>query len=259
MSTKTVKFKLTVVFSVIYVIFVSLIVFSEASRYDGIADQLLPILIFTSPVWIFWVCVWIWPNKFFNPKNDELKKWIAVTREEAQRHRFYGVSGWSVLLVIGLFFSPFRILLGFYKEEIDLSQFAHISGFETLYRVEEVTNWGLAGLSWIIIYVLFSHKSKFQIIFLLYFLISFIVPFVDAIAVVNVFKGSNIEIKFEDVFPEQELIRHIAMIFTSAIWVFYVFRSKRINITTRFRYRKRDEHLLRKFNEEAGKDSAGNA
>ncbi len=105
---------------------VLLVVTGNARRYWDFSDYAIPIIIFTSPVWIFWSSAWIWPSKFddfFNSKSNtnskELKRWVYVDNSVAQTHIYYGVGGWAVLIIIGLILSPLRVLGEFYTQDIN--------------------------------------------------------------------------------------------------------------------------------------------
>ncbi len=237
---------------------VLLVVTGNARRYWDFSDYAIPIIIFTSPVWIFWSSAWIWPSKFddfFNSKSNtnskELKRWVYVDNSVAQTHIYYGVGGWAVLIIIGLILSPLRVLGEFYTQDINFNDAALISGFMTLYRAEEIANWLVSGLSVITAYYLLTHKPAFQKLYLTLVLVSIFMPVVDTIAVFAVFQNSGINIDINDLYTKHEIIKQIAMTIVSLLWLLYVFKSKRINITTLKRLRKKHMHLLNSQPEDA--------
>jgi len=249
MKTKSTKFRIYVVLSVVWAVIVLLSVTGNARDYWDFSDYAIPFTIFTAPVWILWSSVWVWPSKFdafFDPKpnSKDLKQWVNVDETTAKTHPYYGVGGWAILITIGLFLAPIRILSEFYTQDVNFDDVAHISGFMALYRAEEIINWLLSGLSLITAYCLLSHKAGFQKLYLTLVLVSIFVPIVDAVAVIDVFENSGVKIGVNDLFSGQEIFRQIAVSIASLLWVMYVFRSKRINITTRKRLRKKHMHLL---------------
>lgn len=250
MARKSTKFRLFVVLSVVWTVIIILAVTKSANRYWDFADHAIPIIIFTAPVWIFWSSAWIWPSKFeafFNSTSNskELKQWVYVEESVAQTHLYYGVGGWAALIVLGLSLSPLKILVEFYAQDINLNDFAHIDGFVALYRAEEITNWVLAAFSLVTLYHLIKHKAEFQKMYLLLVVATILIPIVDAVAVLAVFDNADIQITIDDLFTEQEIIKQIALSITSILWLLYVLKSKRINITTRKRLRKKHMHLLK--------------
>ena len=252
MKTRTSKFRLFVVLSVVWLIIVLLSISGNARRYWDFSDYAIPFFIFTIPVWVFWSSVWVWPsrfNEFFdsktNPTKSKSKGWVIVEEHIAKTHPYYGVGGWAILVIIGLVLSPLRMLFEFYSQSIDFNNVSHISGFMLLYRMEEIANWLVSGLCVLAAYYLISYKAAFQKLYLIIFIAGIFIPIIDTIAVVQVFRNSGININFNDIFTGKEMGRQFAMSIVGLFWLLYVFRSKRINITTRNRLRRKHMHLLK--------------
>ncbi|MCG7930891.1 MAG: DUF2569 family protein [Candidatus Thiodiazotropha lotti] len=250
MESYSTKFRLFLFLSIAWFVIVILAVSVNDKSYWDIPDYAIRILIFTSPVWIFWSITWIWPsifNSFFTHKSNskDLKKWIYVEESVAQTHEYYGISGWAFLIVLGLLLSPAKILIEFYAEDIIVSDFAHINGIVALYRIEEITNWLLACFCLLTLYYLIKHKPEFQKLYLILMLSFILLPIVDTFAVISVFKNADINLTVDDLYTSQEISRQIAASITSLFWIIYVYKSKRINITTRKRLKRKHMQMLK--------------
>jgi hypothetical protein len=178
------------------------------------------------------------------PKPANEGDWVYVDETVAKSHKYYGAGGWAVLLLLGLFVSPIRILADFYKESINLSEFDHINGFAALYYAEAATNWLLAGACLIAAFMLIAGNKNFPKMYITIFLLGIVIPIVDAFAVIAVFENSGLYLNFTDILPPEEIGKHIGSTLVGFIWVLYVLFSKRINITTQHRLKYKHRSLL---------------
>jgi len=216
---KTKKFRMTVVISIVYSVFVLLILGEE--EYWDLDDMVLPFAVFTAPVWIFWSSVWVSPERFERFFNPDLKKngtaqekWVYVSEKVARTHKYYGISGWA-------FFLAFSIAAGF-----PISAFMLFSFIDVISDIMKVAVILELSLSVFVFYALVTHNIYFQKIFIITYVI-----------LVMLFGGIAIYSNYLD--P-----RSIADMIRGLIWMVYVIRSKRINITTRHRFRRGDENLI---------------
>jgi hypothetical protein len=249
MALKSTKFRILVVLSIVWAVIVLLAVTGNASSYWDFADYAIPIVMFTAPVWLFWSSAWIWPSKFkdfFNSTSNskDNNQWVYVEESVAQTHVYYGVGGWATLIVLVLALSPLKMLVEFYADNINLDDLAHISGFVAVHRFGEVTTWILAGFSFLTLFYLIKHKPYFQKMYLILVITSIIFLIINTIVAIAVFDNSGINISINEFFTDQEIIKYIALQISSLLFLLYVFKSKRINITTRKRLKKKDMHLL---------------
>lgn len=217
MQTK--KFRLSVVISIIYSVFV-LLLLGEAERWD-LDDMVLPFAVFTAPVWIFWSAVWISPERFegfFNPKlKDDAnnpKRWVYVSEAVAKTHEYYGIGGWALFLA-------FSYVIGFIVTAYFFLTF--IDAFDDVLKAAILLE---LSIQVFVFYALVTHKQYFQKLFI-------------SACILSILLYAGVTIHLNELDP-----RGIADIVRGLVWIVYVVRSKRINITTRNRYRKREEHLL---------------
>jgi len=244
------KFRLIVVISIIYVMLAS-------SKFDSSYFEFDDFIWLTSPVWVFWTLVWLFPFRFegflgidtglIEKKSEylekvKLRKWVYVDNARAKTHKYYGsTKGWSLILSIGLVMSSTMDLATYYLQQDSLGDILQNksteSQFVVLFKSMEISVWFLTFLSAICLYALWTHKSFFQKSFVIFFILEVVVTLFYMIAI-----GNMSEEGFKP--TEVEIIQLLASFIIGVVWLIYIFRSKRINITTKNRLKNRDMYLL---------------
>lgn len=215
---KTKKFRKIVVASVVYSVLI-LLLLGENTYWD-MDDMVTPFFIFTAPVWIFWSAVWVNPERFDSffrsdsGENIKSRQWVYVDKETAKTHKYYGIGGWALFLAfsyVASFIVGVYIFITFADFLDDLLKIVMALGL-TIHIV--------------VFYSLVTHQEYFQKLFIFTFVISILL-----------YIGTTIYLNKLD--P-----RGIADAVRGLIWMVYIVRSKRINITIRHRLRMGEEYLL---------------
>jgi len=248
----SIRFRLLVVISVIYVALTS----SRLGDYGFDFDDFIWLV---SPIWVFWASVWIWSStfeNFFGVQEDmtekkqnylerkQLKKWIYVEVSKAKTHKYYGSGkGWALILSISIIISSVMDIATYYLQQdlisAALQDETGNNQFVILFKSMEISVWLLTFLSAICLYALWLHRLFFQKMVLTLFILELAITLFYVIAI-----GEMSESGFKPV----EIIELAASLSSGVVWLVYVFRSRRINITTRNRLRNRDIGLLDKAN-----------
>ncbi len=234
--TKTSRFRLYVALSLVWVIF-----FMMAVEFPRKMQEFFT---FTLHVWAFWASVWIWSEKFkrvFGVDDDavkrrESKKWVYLDKETAEKSELYGVGGWAIVFLIAAAI-PITLnvvllmdLIDFLK--IDESVYnVEYPGYELYSFVSNVQSWVFVALTVAVVYLLLIHNENFQRLFVILFLIGFVSDVALFIWMVNVLNYSD-----NDTLQASVVFKGYIGGF---IWLFYVIKSKRINLTTKKRIRKK--------------------
>jgi len=242
---KTSRFRLYVILSIIWVTFIAMI--------DGKDPEAIVFSILTFPVWGFWAGVWIWPEKFKRvfgvddneaAKRKEMKQWVYLDADTAKKSELYGAGGWAALLLIIILLPVATNIIYFIGlvdsinalKEITDDFYKDYPGYELLSLILNVQTWFFAALSVSLIYLLATHKEAFQKFYIVAFIVSFIVD-----VILTIWMGNVLKLELDAVSVLEGLATHIF----SFIWIFYVLKSKRINLTTRKRMKRKylDEYL----------------
>ncbi len=235
---KTSRFRLYVILSILWIV-----ILIGSNRTD---DLFAVFIILGFPVWGFWSSVWIWPKKLEwvfgigdrGEKKKELNKWVYLDVDTAKKSELYGVSGWAALLLV-LILLPVAInIISFIGlvdsinalKEVTDDFYKDYPGYELLSLALNVQTWFFAVLSVSLIYLLATHKEAFQKFYIIAFIVSFIVDVILTIWMVNVLK-----LELDAVSVLQGLVTPIF----GFVWIFYVIKSKRINLTTRKRMKQK--------------------
>lgn len=238
--TKTSRFRLYVVISLIW----------TAMAMTGYSVDLDEFIVRTIPVWVFWSSVWIWPKKLewvFGigdrvERKKELSKWVYLDKDTAQKSELYGISGWAIVFLIAaaipiiLNISITMDLIDFLK--IDDSAYSlEYPGYALFDLVSDVQSWVFVALTLLSMYLLLIHNKNFQKLFIILFFIGLISDIALFIWMVNVLNYSDSETLQAAIFFKGYI--------GGIIWLFYVMKSKRINLTTRKRMKRKylDKYL----------------
>ena len=239
---KTTRFRLFAALSVLW-----MVILMVANRGDDIP---VVFLILGFPVWGFWVSVWIWPLKFNRifgigdevEKRKELKKWVYLDVETAKTSELYGVGGWAFLFLLAIAI-PVALnivvsmdLIDYFK--VDETLLAdNYPGYQLFSLVGNVQAWIFVALAIVAGYLLITHNKVFQKFFIIVFFAGLITDLIYFIWMVNVMNLNGNEILSSAI---------IFKIYIGGfIWLLYVIKSKRINLTTKKRIRRKylDEYI----------------
>lgn len=232
--TKTSRFRLYVVISLIW----SLVAMS------GYRVDLGEFIGRTIPIWVFWASVWIWPEKLqwaFGvgdklKRKKELNEWVYLDKETAQKSELYGVGGWAIVFIIAAVI-PVALNIAILTDSINFSIIdgstyseEHL-GYGLYDLVSNVLSWTFVTLTLLSVYLLLKHNKVFQKFFIVLFFIGLTSDIVLFIWMINI-------LNYSDNDALQAAIAFKAYI-VGVIWLFYVLKSKRINLTTRKRIKRR--------------------
>jgi len=231
----SIRFRLLVVISVIYVALTS----SRLGDYGFDFDDFIWLV---SPIWVFWASVWIWSSTFENffgvseqaKKNKELNEWVYWDTERAKKHKYYGIKGWALLLAIGIGFSIIgSVFIEVFNAvlEIDDALVEKYPDYKQVLIFSNIQYWVSVVLSLIVLYLLISHKESFQKSYVIVYIFSLITDTLLLLAT---------EIKFDDAI--YIILQTAIYLIAGFIWLIYVLKSKRINLTTRKRIKKKYEN-----------------
>jgi len=224
------------VLSIIWVTFIAIV--------DGSPPDAIIFSVVTFPVWGFWAGVWIWPDKFKRAfgagdgavKRKELKQWVYLDKETAEKSELYGVGGWAIVFLIAVAI-PITLNVAVLMDWIEFLKIddsiynVEYPGYELYLLVSDVQSWAFVALTLVVVYLLLIHHRDFQRFFVILFLIGFISDVALFIWMVNVLNYSEND-------TLQAAIMFKAYI-GGFIWLFYVIKSKRINLTTRKRIKRK--------------------
>jgi hypothetical protein len=228
----SIRFRLLVVISVIYVALVSTTYNLDFNKFIWLV----------SPIWVFWSSVWIWSSTFENffgvseqaKKNKELNEWVYWDTERAKKHKYYGIKGWALLLAIGIGFSIIgSVFIEVFNAvlEIDDALVEKYPDYKQVLIFSNIQYWVSVVLSLIVLYLLISHKESFQKSYVIVYIFSLITDTLLLLAT---------EIKFDDAI--YIILQTAIYLIAGFIWLIYVLKSKRINLTTRKRIKKKYEN-----------------
>ena len=232
----SIRFRLLVVISVIYVALTS----SRLGDYGFDFDDFIWLV---SPIW---ASVWIWSSTFENffgvseqaKKNKELNEWVYWDTERAKKHKYYGIKGWALLLAIGIGFSIIgSVFIEVFNAvlEIDDALVEKYPDYKQVLIFSNIQYWVSVALSLIVLYLLISHIESFQKFYVIVYIFSLITNVLLlgwTIDVLDIKKGDAIYI----------ILQTAIYLIAGFIWLIYVLKSKRINLTTRKRIKKKYEN-----------------
>lgn len=164
--------------------------------------------------------------------------WINISRSEAEKLPYYGVGGWAILLVLGLFISPFLILGEFYAEPVNKDDLRQLNLFQW-YAVEQIMSWALAAVNWVLLFGLFARKEWFASLYIWVVILSVSWAAIDLLVVYDALTSITNQIGLDDLISPSDIADWFKAIIGGLIWSLYVLKSKRINVTTRLRMRKK--------------------
>jgi hypothetical protein len=231
------KFRILVVISIIYILLASTQGYFRLEKF----------IWHISPIWIFWSSVWIWPKKFENffgvgekaEEKKELNKWVYWDAERAKKHKYYGIGGWALLLAIGIGLSIIAsVVLEVSLLVVEPGYDALIEkypDYEQLSIFMDIQYWASVVLASIVLYLLITHKSSFQKYYVAVYIFSLITDTMLLKTTMDI-----LEIKGNDL---TYIVLHLAKYYIAGfIWLIYVLKSKRINLTTKKRIKKKYEN-----------------
>jgi hypothetical protein len=179
-------------------------------------------------------------------KKEDTSKWIYLDDETARSSKLYGVNGWAIILLISII-API-VLIAYtgvnqfinpsdYKDSI-ITIFDHIKpGYKNYHFITDIQSIVFQILHIVAAYLLLKHSSKFQIFYA-------VLVITGLLSDIAMFSWS---LEMEEI--SQETVPTIIGIFISLYGVYlltlvYVFKSKRINLTTKKRIEKKYQHLI---------------
>jgi hypothetical protein len=166
--------------------------------------------------------------------------WVDVPFEVAKRHELYGPQGWLYLVMLGCIVAPVRIGFTLYPIYSDIDFSALQPLLATFIFVEVAINaivivWSIANL-----WLLASINRWFPTSFVALLAFSVVFLTLDAVAAKFVMDATGGSMTWAEAF-EPETSREIGRsVFTAAVWIPYMFVSRRVNVTYRHRVRAND-------------------
>jgi hypothetical protein len=170
--------------------------------------------------------------------------WATVPREVAKQHPLYGISGWLILVALGLILTPLRIAaeLAPIYTSID---YASLHPTMTAFVVGEilvnaiVVLWSLAN-----VLLLFTKSELFPRSYIALLATSAVFVPLDAVATKLVTDSIGQTMQWSQIFDPDTIRETFRAIVGAAIWIPYALVSRRVNVTFLNRVRG-DDPLLR--------------
>ena len=194
-------------------------------------------------------------NRFFDigdkmEKKNNPEQWVYLNNKIAKKSELYGISGWAIFLLIAITVPVILNVtalmelissinaIGESTEEF----FKENPEYGLLYLVLSIQTLIFAVLSSTLVYLLVTHKESFQRFFIAILVIELTLDVILSIWMANV-----MNINYSDILKDVEsFIPYL----NGVICLFYVVKSKRINLTTKKRIREKylDVHILENGN-----------
>jgi hypothetical protein len=166
--------------------------------------------------------------------------WVDVPLEVAQRHALYGAAGWLIFVAIGQVSTPLLIGYDVYTMYRDTNMSAMNEPFRFFIQVEMALNVALAVWALVNLYLLVNLSRHFPPSIVAFFIAVPTVLIGDVVAAKTLAESSGIAMEWDELL-DRETIRVIARsIGAAAIWIPYMFISRRVNVTYRHRVRADD-------------------
>lgn len=175
-------------------------------------------------------------------------KWVAISAEDARKHKLYGIGGWLILLIIGTIFGALASLGSvkgaMFDAGVDWADLGRISkNFEIfIYAVLSIQFASSAVVLWLIV----AKAEEFRKISTIALLLGF--PLAAAFAIVYPNAGSGAFLAYGG----------IDWIVRCLIWVPYFQMSKRVRVTFEHKVRNDDAHLQSLILDSIGSASSTN-
>ena len=194
-------------------------------------------------------------NRFFDigdkmEKKNNPEQWVYLNNKIAKKSELYGISGWAIFLLIAITVPVILNVtalmelissinaIGESTEEF----FKENPEYGLLYLVLSIQTLIFTVLSLTLIYLLVTHKESFQRFFITILVIELTLDVILSIWMANV-----MNINYSDILKD---IESFILYLNGVICLFYVVKSKRINLTTKKRIREKylDVHILENGN-----------
>ena len=194
-------------------------------------------------------------NRFFDigdkmEKKNNPEQWVYLNNKIAKKSELYGISGWAIFLLIAITVPVILNVtalmelissinaIGESTEEF----FKENPEYGLLYLVLSIQTLIFTVLSLTLIYLLVTHKESFQRFFIAILVIELTLDVILSIWMANV-----MNINYSDILKD---IESFILYLNGVICLFYVVKSKRINLTTKKRIREKylDVHILENGN-----------
>ena len=194
-------------------------------------------------------------NRFFDigdkmEKKNNPEQWVYLNNKIAKKSELYGISGWAIFLLIAITVPVILNVtalmelissinaIGESTEEF----FKENPEYGLLYLVLSIQTLIFTVLSLTLIYLLVTHKESFQRFFITILVIELTLDVILSIWMANV-----MSINYSDILKD---IESFILYLNGVICLFYVVKSKRINLTTKKRIREKylDVHILENGN-----------
>ena len=194
-------------------------------------------------------------NRFFDigdkmEKKNNPEQWVYLNNKIAKKSELYGISGWAIFLLIAITVPVIlnvTVLMELISSINAIGEsteefFKENPEYGLLYLVLSIQTLIFTVLSLTLIYLLVTHKESFQRFFIAILVIELTLDVILSIWMANV-----MNINYSDILKD---IESFILYLNGVICLFYVVKSKRINLTTKKRIREKylDVHILENGN-----------
>lgn len=194
-------------------------------------------------------------NRFFDigdkmEKKNNPEQWVYLNNKIAKKSELYGISGWAIFLLIAITVPVIlnvTVLMELISSINAIGEsteefFKENPEYGLLYLVLSIQTLIFAVLSSTLVYLLVTHKESFQRFFIAILVIELTLDVILSIWMANV-----MNINYSDILKD---IESFILYLNGVICLFYVVKSKRINLTTKKRIREKylDVHILENGN-----------
>ena len=194
-------------------------------------------------------------NRFFDigdkmEKKNNPEQWVYLNNKIAKKSELYGISGWAIFLLIAITVPVIlnvTVLMELISSINAIGEsteefFKENPEYGLLYLVLSIQTLIFTVLSLTLIYLLVTHKESFQRFFITILVIELTLDVILSIWMANV-----MNINYSDILKD---IESFILYLNGVICLFYVVKSKRINLTTKKRIREKylDVHILENGN-----------
>ena len=172
--------------------------------------------------------------------KSEGSDWIYPDKSVVLKHKYFGIKGWAFLLAFSL---VLPLILNLIVLTIPMGSFESMPIIDVFIgALRALQNWFVwiywVGGNLVLFYMLIKHKSNFQVAFLLFTTISIV--FYLYIIFNNVSYAINLDaVAFDGRKFRQLFFEPIKSLIVNFGWILYVLKSKRINLVTKGRVKKK--------------------